>query len=127
MDVHRSQLVSLFTRYKEIKLVYLFGSQVTKKTTPLSDYDFAIYLDEKTPSIRKNDIILDLNFRISSILKTNSVDVVILNNFLSPLLKFNIINDGKLIYEKIPYRLMIEPQIFDQYFDFKIFQNIYNI
>ena len=127
MDVHRSQLVSLFTRYKEIKIVYLFGSQVTKKPTPLSDYDFAIYLDEKTPSIRKNDIILDLNFRISSILKTNSVDVVILNNFLSPLLKFNIINDGKLIYEKIPYRLMIEPQIFDQYFDFKIFQNIYNI
>ncbi|MBI5122314.1 nucleotidyltransferase domain-containing protein [Candidatus Roizmanbacteria bacterium] len=127
MDVYRSKLNSLFIRYKEIKLVYLFGSQATKKTTPLSDFDFAVYLDEKTPSIRKNDIILDLNFQISSTLKTNNVDVVMLNNSLSPLLKFNIINDGKLIYEKTPYRLMVEPQIFDQYFDFKIFQNIYNI
>lgn len=40
--------IKLFENYPEIKLVYLFGSQAEGKTGPMSDYDFAIYFDEKT-------------------------------------------------------------------------------
>lgn len=105
----------------------MFGSQATKKTTPLSDYDFALYLDEKTSISRKNSILLDLNFEISSIINTNKLDLIVLNDRLSPLLKFNAISNSKLIYEKIPYKLLIEPKIFNQYFDFKVFSNINNL
>lgn len=121
MDVYRSKLNSLFTRYKEIKLVYLFGSQATKKTTPLSDFDFAIYLDEKTSLNRKNDIILTLIAKISAILKTDKLDLVILNNSILPLLKFNVLKEGILIYQQPPYKVLVEPAIYNEYFDFKIF------
>lgn len=127
MDKYLPKLNNLFSRYEEIKLVYLFGSQAIKKATPLSDYDFALYLDEKTTLLRKKDLIFDLSFRLSSILRSNKIDLIILNDSLSPLLKFNIVNDGKLIYEKTPYKLLVEPQIFDQYFDFKVFQKTYNL
>jgi Nucleotidyltransferase domain. len=38
---------SLFMLYPEIKVVYFFSSRAVGKGGPLSDYDFAIYLDEK--------------------------------------------------------------------------------
>lgn len=127
MEKHLPDLNKLFSQYQEIKLVYLFGSQAKNQGGPLSDFDFALYFDEKATLLKKKDIVLDLNFRLSSILKTNNIDIVILNDSLSPLLKFNIINDGKLFYEKTPYKLLVEPQIFDQYFDFKVFQKTYNL
>ncbi len=127
MDKYFSQLNNLFSQYKEIKLVYLFGSQAKKKTSPLSDYDFAVYLDKSTSINGKKDILLELNFKLSLMLKTNNIDVVILNKSLSPLLQFNIVKDGILIYEKDPYRLLVESEILSYYFDFQVFKKTYNI
>ena len=126
MDINGFQLDSLFTRYKEIKLVYLFGSQATKKTTSLSDYDFAVYLDPKTTINRKKEIILILITEISVILKTNNIDLLVLNNAMFPLLKFNILKEGVLIYQQPPYKILVEPAIYNEYFDFKIFSQIHN-
>ena len=36
----------------------------------------------------------------------------------SPELKFNVIKEGKLIYEVEPYKVIIEPKILNEYFDF---------
>ena len=44
-------LKSFFQSNSQIKLVYLFGSQVSGTTGPLSDYDFAFYIDEKDKKI----------------------------------------------------------------------------
>ena len=110
-------LNSLFLKYSQIKLVYLFGSQVSQKTGPLSDYDFAFYLEEKDEK-KSFDLKLDLISSLSRILKTDNIDVVILNEVESPELKYNIIKEGKLIYEIEPYRLLVEPRILNDYFDF---------
>jgi len=127
MKEHKGKLQKLFVRYPEIKLVYLFGSQVEGKTGPLSDYDFAIYLDERTPSRRKTIISLELNGQLLSVLKTNTVDVVVLNHAIDPLLKYNAMRYGILIYEIQPYRIIVEPMIYNEYFDFQLFAKHNNI
>ena len=73
------KLVSVFKTYPKVKLAYLFGSQASGKTGPLSDYDFAFYLDEKD-SLKRFNMQLKLSADISRILKTDDVDVCILND-----------------------------------------------
>jgi len=110
-------LISFFKLYTEIKLVYFFGSRVENNAGPLSDYDFAFYLDELDKK-KMFKIKFELQDKISRALGTDKVDVVILNITESPELKYSIIKNGKLIYEKEPYRIMAEPKILNEYFDF---------
>jgi len=119
-------LNSLFLKYPQVKLAYLFGSQVSENTGPLSDYDFAFYLEEKNKK-KLFDLKLDLISELNRILKTDKIDVVILNEVESPELKYNIIKEGKLIFEQEPYRLLIEPQILNHYFDFHYLLVKYNL
>jgi len=119
-------LNDLFLKYPEVKLVYFFGSQAKNEAGPLSDYDFAFYLEEKDKK-KLFDLKLDLISNLSQILKTNKIDVVILNEIESPELKYNIIKEGKLIYEIEPYRLLIEPRILNDYFDFHYSLLKYNL
>ena len=119
-------LKKLFQSKSQIKLVYLFGSQVSQKTGPLSDYDFAFYIDEKDKK-KLFDLKLNLISKLSQLLKSNKIDVVILNMVESPELKYNIIKDGKLIFEREPYRILIEPQILNSYFDFHNLLLRYNL
>ncbi|OGC48020.1 MAG: hypothetical protein A3A94_00125 [Candidatus Portnoybacteria bacterium RIFCSPLOWO2_01_FULL_43_11] len=110
-------LKKIFGAYLEIKLVYLFGSRADEKIGPLSDYDFAIYLDERDKK-RIFEIKFELQDKISRCLETDKVDVVILNLSEMPELKYNIIKEGKLIFEKEPFKVLIEPKILNEYFDF---------
>lgn len=120
------KLVAVFNLYSEIKLVYLFGSKATDSDGPLSDYDFAIYLDEKNKK-KISKIKLELLDKISRVLKTDNIDVVVLNTVESPELKYNIIKEGKLIFEKEPFKVLIEPKILTEYFDFKTLLLKYNL
>ncbi|MEK6577508.1 MAG: nucleotidyltransferase domain-containing protein [Nitrospirota bacterium] len=113
-----NDLESIFNDYPEIKLVYFFGSKAAGKAGPMSDYDFAVFMDEKEK--KKNfDIKFALIDKISRFFKTDKVDIVILNLTESPELKYNIIKEGRLIYEKEPFRLIVEPKILNEYFDFR--------
>lgn len=120
------QLKKVFKAAPKIKLVYFFGSRARGDAGPMSDYDFAAYLDEKD-TVKNFNIRLDLIAKISRILKTDNVDIVILNEAKSPELKFSIINDGKLIYEKEPFRVLIEPRIMNEYFDFRYLLKKYKL
>lgn len=120
------EISALFKLYPEIKLVYLFGSQAASKQGLLSDYDFAIYLDEKDKK-RMLDIKLELMDKIGRTLKTDKVDIVILNIIESPEIKYNIIKDGKLIFEKEPFKVIVEPKILNEYFDFHSLLLKYNL
>ncbi|MEK7521955.1 MAG: nucleotidyltransferase domain-containing protein [Patescibacteria group bacterium] len=113
----------IFGKYPDVKLVYLFGSQAEGKASPMSDYDFAVYFDEKTPSLRRSDIKIKLIVDLMKKLKNNNIDVVVMNDKLDPLLKYEIISKRKVIYEKEPYRILIEPIILSQYFDFYTFKD----
>ncbi len=111
------KLLPIFKKYPTVKLVYLFGSMATGKTGPLSDYDFAVYLDEKD-SLKRFSIRVNLANDLSSIFKTDDIDLSVLNDIESPELKYNILKEGILIFEKEPYKVLVEPSVLIEYFDF---------
>jgi len=113
----------IFEKYPEIKLVYLFGSRAEGKASPLSDYDFAVYFDEKTTKRRQFAIKLELVVKIAEKLKNDNIDIVVLNNDLEPLLKYHIVKYGQIIFEKGFDRLILEPKIYSEFFDYQIFTN----
>jgi predicted nucleotidyltransferase len=112
--------------HPEIKLAYLFGSQATGNSGAMSDFDFAFYADEKDTR-RLYDLKFILSDKISRLLGTDKVDIVILNLTDSPELKYNIIKEGKLIYCEEPYKVLIEPRILNEYFDFHDLLARYNL
>lgn len=113
-----SKLTLIFKSYDEIKLVYLFGSRARQEYGPLSDYDFAVYFDTKDKN-RMYDIKFELFDRLSRLLKTDKIDIVILNLTEAPELKYLIIKEGRLIFERKPFKVIVEPDILNGYFDFQ--------
>lgn len=111
------KLNKLFREYPELKIVYLFGSRASGRTGPLSDYDFAFYIDKDR--VRAYNTSLDITAEISRILSTDRIDTVVLNHTDEPEIKYSIIRDGSIIYEVEPYRVLIEPGILNEYFDFR--------
>src|SRR3989344_4029070 len=99
------KLIPIFEKYPEVKLTYLFGSRATGKVGPLSDYDFGIYLDERDAK-RRFDIRLKLAGDISLQLKTDDFDLVVINGIDGPELKYSIIKDGILLFEKEPFKVL---------------------
>ena len=112
--------------HPEIKLAYLFGSQATGHTGAMSDFDFAFYADEKDTR-RLYDLKFTLSDKISRALKTDKADIIILNLTGSPELKYNIIKEGKLLYSEEPFKVLIEPRILNEYFDFHDLLARYNL
>lgn len=106
------------TRHQEIKLLYIFGSTARGEQGQLSDIDIAVYLHGPTKKAMV-DLKLKLLTEFSDALKTDKIDLVILNLTDQPELKYQIITEGKLVDEQEPYRVMIEPLILNEYFDFK--------
>lgn len=117
MEQDINNLVRIFGSFPEVKLAYFFGSKANGTDGPLSDYDFAVYLSEKDKR-KRFELKLNLMGKLSLALRTDAVDVVILNDTESPELKYSIVHDGNLIYEAEPYRVLIEPKILNEYFDF---------
>lgn len=112
-------LRNIFKSYPEIKLVYIFGSRANGQAGPLSDYDFAVYFDLED-KIRMSDIRFELLHKLGLELKTDRIDLVILNMTEAPELKYNIIKDGRIIYEVEPYKILFEPRVLNECFDFKM-------
>ncbi len=107
----------VFNKYPKIKLAYLFGSRARGDEGPRSDYDFAVYLEEKD-SNKRFDLRLTLMSEISHIVKSDDVDVAVLNDTDTPLFKFLVIKEGIVLKAIQPYKALVEPQILNEYFDF---------
>lgn len=112
------ELASVFEKYPDVKLVYLFGSRASSGWTDLSDHDFAVYLDTKDKN-RMHEVRLELYDELSRFLKDDRIDIVILNLVESPELKYSIITEGKIIFERDDFRVVVEPKILNEYFDFR--------
>ncbi len=108
---------TLFRSISSVKLVYVFGSRAQGKTGSLSDYDFGIYLSEKDAK-KRMAVRITLISKLCKFLQTDAIDVTILNDTRSPELKYHVIKDGFLIYQQEPYKVLIEPKILNEYFDF---------
>jgi hypothetical protein len=107
----------VFARYPCAKLAYLFGSRATGNAGPLSDYDFAVYIDGLTER-EMFDCQLDILSDLNKTLGTDAVDLVNLTTSEMPELKYDIVKDGLRIYTVEPYHVLVEPRIWNEYFDF---------
>src|SRR3989338_8157863 len=94
-----NQCATIFSQYPQVKLAYAFGSQVTGETGPLSDYDFAIYLDEQDTT-QAFAVKVKLMDELSRLLKTDAIDIVILDTAQGSELKYNIIAQGVLLHHQ---------------------------
>lgn len=116
--MNKKLLHKIFLKYPVVKLVYFFGSRSQNTDGPLSDYDFAVYFDTSSIYCMHNTR-MELLADMTRALNTDHIDIVVLNTAKGSDLKFNIINEGTLIYEQEPYKIILEPQIMNEYFDYR--------
>ena len=95
MDTEK-ELRTAMKRFKEVRAVYLFGSAASGKAGPLSDIDIAILL-KSAPKPGVLGLKLRLLSALTGVFGSNRVDIVILNDS-PPLIVFEAISKGKLIY-----------------------------
>jgi len=116
-EKQENQIVETCEADKNIALLYLFGSQARGDAGPMSDHDFAIQFDGLSVEEQFNKK-LDLMSRLASILKTDTLDLVVMNTLDKPELKLAIIQEGKIIFEREDASLEVEPAALREYEDF---------
>lgn len=110
------EALDLFKAYP-IKFAYLFGSYARNDVGPMSDIDIAIYLDDEIDENKRFDIRLELIGKVGRLLKTEKLDLIILND-VDIALAYQVVYDGKIIYCKDELkRIRFEARTMSQYFD----------
>ena len=111
------QLEQLFNKEKQVIFAYLFGSLAKGKQHPLADVDIAVYL--KTLETLA-DYKVELFLKLSDVLGTSEIDLVILNT--APIsLAGRILQGRRIIIDKEPFkRHLYESLTLREYFDFQI-------
>jgi uncharacterized protein len=122
LPILMEQMPSILTDFPDIRLVYLFGSQVTGEVGPMSDYDLAIFPDGKQYDLA---ILTHFQYAISKLLDTSRVNVVVLSR--APIeLAYQIIASGILLYQKDLYtRVEFEAQVLSLFGDYLPVLNIF--
>lgn len=105
----------------DVVLVYLFGSRVREKGRihRFSDFDFGVLLEKKMRTDEYFDKGLKIAAEIGRILKTDYVDVIILNQ-AKPFLKYQVVSSGKPVFIKNRgVQILFENQVMKEYQDTK--------
>ncbi len=108
-------LTDFLKKDPNIIFAYLFGGLLKDRPSPLSDADIAVFIKD----VKKLDY-LELFSKITGILGTDEVDLVVLNT--SPIsLTGRILQGRKILIDKKPFlRHKYESITLRQYFDFAI-------
>ncbi len=121
IDEIKGILKEYFQKHSEIEVAYIFGSVTQGRASSLSDIDLAVITDSqqiKEETYRygyKAAILTDL----IKLLKTNDVDLVILNE-VNTLLKHRVLYFGRLIYSKNERkRIAFQTDTINKYNDYK--------
>jgi len=114
-------LIEYFETHSEIEVAYIFGSVAQGKSSPLSDIDIAILVDNQKVDENayrygyKAEILSDL----IKLLKTNAIDLVILNE-ANTLLKHRVLYSGKILHSKNEKkRIEFQTTTISKYNDYK--------
>lgn len=84
MTPYKKELTEYFSSKDRVILAYLFGSTVRGDAGRLSDVDIGILVDEKMPKKERFDMELIIMGEISSLIRKNKIDLIVLNE--APLL-----------------------------------------
>jgi hypothetical protein len=116
------RLRDFFDGFEKVKLAYLFGSSAAGRAGKLSDVDIAVLLDERLTAKERLELELELISCLSSILKTDKIDLVVMNEAPLPL-KYNIIKKGIILKSADEtLRVKKEAEILSRYLDRKYFE-----
>lgn len=113
-----NKLVDFLSKQEHVRLAYLFGSVAKGKAGKLSDVDIAVLLDESLNKKQRFDLQLELISDISELLKTDKIDLVVINE-VSLSLKFEIIKANYPLFvrdrmEKIDFEQMVMSRYLDR-------------
>jgi hypothetical protein len=105
-NIKNSTFKKLAQQYP-ITLIILFGSSAPGKTKKDSDVDIGVYLKDRIGIKEENNLIQDL----VHLFKRSNIDTVILNS-ASPVLLFEVIKKGRLLFGKrrndfLQFKLMV--------------------
>lgn len=102
-------------KHPKVVFAYLFGGLAWGRVSPLSDVDIAIYMAEDAEIAQEK---LEILGKLNEILKTDEVDLVILNTAPLPLAA-RIIKNKIILVDKMPFkRHAFESLVIRKYFDF---------
>lgn len=111
------KLAKFFGREKEVKLAYLFGSAVKEKTGGLSDVDVGVYLDDSLVGEERFKLQLRLISELTSLLGSEKVDLIIMND-APTVLNFEIIKSNRLLLARSGFdRVKFEHRVISRYLD----------
>ena len=109
----QERIVAYFAGNKAVKFAYLFGSYAKGQAGPLSDFDLAIYLDNRLDFFTAKLKYLEELYRL---MKNERCDLVVLNK--APLLlQYEIIRHGKVLKENRQKRIPFETHVLREYLD----------
>ena len=108
-------LESLLSRDDRVVFAYIFGGLASGEQRPLSDVDIAVYLNSCDD---KAEVKLDIIGAISDVLRTDEIDLVILNGASTSLVG-RILRKKRVIADKQPFlRHKFESLAMREFFDF---------
>ena len=121
LNKNKDLLIQYLEKHPEIEVAYIFGSVAQKKITPLSDIDIAILIDNQQIDENayrygyKAEILSDL----IKLLKTNAIDLVILNE-ADTLLRHRVLYSGEILHSKNENkRIAFQTTTLGKYNDYK--------
>lgn len=113
----QKQINVYFTSFKEVELVYLFGSVAENRDRPNSDIDFAVLFNEKLSSDERFKLRLKVIGDLTTILHRNDVEAVDLAE-VGPAFQFETFKNRKEIFVRHNLkRILFETQTSLEYFD----------
>lgn len=122
--IEAETLVRLVRRHLEIEVLYLFGSHAEGRSNKLSDIDLGVLLSRSVPVEDYLDLRRRYNYLFADALKTDRVEVVVLNEAPSHL-AFQIVAPRCILFERDPlYRVQFETEVTNRFLDFRPFLEI---
>lgn len=130
LEITKEKLITglneFFRKIDYVELAYLFGSHAKGKPGPLSDIDIGVYLSRSLSKKERFEKRLELIASLCTLLQTNKVDLVVMND-ASPVLNFEIIEPNCLLFERDhAMKLEVEPYIMSRYYDRKYHEDFLN-
>lgn len=92
-----ANIVVPWCREQPVNLCVLFGSQATGRTHPHSDVDLAVWPARILSATKRLEWVVELETRLNQ-----DVSLVIVSPDLDPVLQFEIVRQGQLIFEAQP-------------------------
>ena len=114
-------LVESFEAHRSVDVLYLYGSRAGGRISSLSDIDLAVLVSGSVEKRELLDIRLQMIGEATSVLKTDEVDLQILND-IPVQAQYSILKNKRVLYCRDEFiRAEFEAGVVTRYLDFKPF------